>query len=165
MIDIAINIALLAYNTWEFVFAVIGVAGAGYGLKEIWFNQKLQQSLKAKIGLSLFYLVHIAAIFFAAGLFGEALLGATMATLLVSSTSLINDTYDYFQECYQNYKFNKKIDKLQNQLATNNIDFEQNSFFFEDIFFLILPIILDYSNHLHRLQKEFHFLRKIFALI
>ncbi len=133
MIDIAINVALLAYNMWEAIFSIIGVAGTAYGLKEIWFNHKQQQSLKAKTGLSLFYLLHIAAIFFAAGILGEALLGATMSTLLVSSTSLINDTYDYFQECYQNYQFNQKVDKLQRKLSSKNIDFEQNSFFFEDI--------------------------------
>ncbi|MCS5711628.1 hypothetical protein [Candidatus Berkiella aquae] len=133
MIDVVLNLALLAYNAWEATFACIGVIGTVLALKTIWFNQKKPLPLPIKLGLSLFYLLHITAIFFATGLLGEALLGATMATLLVSMTSLLSDSYDYMQERYQNFKLTRKIKKLQSELSSNNIAFEQNSLFFEDV--------------------------------
>lgn len=139
------NLLLVALNTWEAIFSFLAVYCTAQGLKKIWFEQskktnnlsekkrKKPDSLARKFAISLFYLLHIAALFLAAGIFGEALISASLATLLVSTTSLINDYYEYFLEYYKNHKREKKLKNLQEKFSHDNIDYEQNGFFFEDV--------------------------------
>lgn len=122
------------FKVWEPVATFFSFIFTLMGLKNLWsFEGRQNNSLKKRIGLTLFYLCHIAAIILAAGLLGELLVTVPVATVLVSATSLINDYFEYFNEQVQNYKRNKDLNNLQNQLSQYNIDFEQNALFFEDV--------------------------------
>lgn len=121
-------------DLWEGAATVLGTIFTFIGIREVWAAQGRQKyGLISRIGLTAFYAVHLVAILLASGLIGEALIAAPIATALVSVTSLISDSFDYFQEYYQNYKLHQELSRLQNRLAQDNIDFKEHAFFFEEI--------------------------------
>ncbi|MBS0289217.1 MAG: hypothetical protein JSS07_04160 [Proteobacteria bacterium] len=120
---------------WELIASAVGFYFTTMNVFDLWSKESRQKrSFSRRVALTLFNLLHIFAMFLAAGLFGELILSAPLATLLISATSLFSDCYEYIQEIYQNYSRQKELEILQEKCKLEHIDFQQNVLFFEDFF-------------------------------
>jgi uncharacterized protein YciW len=132
------NVLKSSLNLLEGFAGLLGLIFTFLGLKEVWSEEgRKKYNLLQRLALSSFYLFHISAIILAAllaaGVISEFIMSATVATVIVSTTSLFNDLFEYLQEKYQNFNRLRKLNTLQKRLREVNIDFQQNALFFEDI--------------------------------
>ncbi|MBS0287701.1 MAG: hypothetical protein JSR17_10415 [Proteobacteria bacterium] len=121
-------------DLFEQFMALIGVYYTSHNVKDL-FGKELGEkyTLKSRLAIFLFYLIHIVALVLATGFVGEYLLSASMASLLVNMTTLINDLYELIQETYSNHKRNRELNDLKAELESQNVSYEQNALILRDL--------------------------------
>lgn len=121
---------------FERYMAILGVFGTVENVKEL-FTQEMadRYNLKSRIAILFIYLFHIVALMLAIALVGEYLLSASMVSLLVNMTTLLNDLYELFQETYFNHKRKRELSELKAELENHNVTYEQNMSSEKAIFF------------------------------
>ncbi len=126
--------SLDAYETYILAREAYCALGS---VKELWSKEfKEAYSLKLRMAILIFYVLHISLLVMANALivyfFGEFLLSASIASLLVNFTTIANSMVEHIHQFYQNYIRKKEREKLKSELGILDINFEQNAIFLKD---------------------------------